>query len=102
MKKLFLALVAVAVVGLCTTSAEAGWRYGRRAVRYAPVVRVAPRYVAPVIGPVVGPVVVRRPAYIYDYPYYRAPVSVIVGGGGYYYGGGVRVRVPGFGLDVRY
>ncbi len=103
MKKVILAMVAVAVVGFCSTSAEAGHRYARRVVRgrvYAPVVRVRPRYVAPVVAPV-APVIVRRPAYIYDYGLYRAP-SVIVGPRGYYYGSGVHVRVPGFGLDIRY
>ncbi len=100
MKKMVLVLAAVAVVGFCTPSAEAG-RYYRRAVRgvrVAPVVRVRPVYVAPVVRPVY----VQRPAYIYDYGYYRPRTSVIVGGGPYYYGGGVQVRVPGFGLNVRY
>lgn len=53
MKKVILAMVAVAVVGFCSTSAEAGHRYARRVVRgrvYAPVVRVRPRYVAPVVA----------------------------------------------------
>ncbi len=106
MKKVILALVAVAVVGWCTASAEAGHRYGRRAVRtawYPPVVRVQPRFVAPVVVPVarpmVAPVIVRRPAYYYDPFLYRGP-SIFVGGG--YHGSGVHVRVPGFGLDVRY
>ena len=107
MKKIILALAAVAMVGVCTASAEAG-RWGRVARRayYAPVV-VRPRYVAPVVvaRPVyvaprvyVAPPVYRvRPAYNY-----YGPGSVYVRGGGAYYGGAVRVRTPGFGLSISY
>jgi hypothetical protein len=105
MKKILLALLAVALVGICSSSAEAGWRY-RWAPRrfYAPPVVVRPHYVAPVY--VARPVYVAPPvpfvAPVYRYHSYYGPTSVQVRSGSYYYPGGVRVRTPGFGLSISY
>ena len=110
MKKVLLALLAVTLLGVGTTSAQAGWwRYRRAFVPVAPVV-VRPAYVAPVyvarpvyVAPpiVTGPIVVpSRP--IYRYNSYYAPTSVQVRRGSYYYPGGVQVRTPGLGLSISY
>ncbi len=115
MKRVMLALIAVAVVGTFAASAEAGGRY-RRAVRrayYAPVV-VRPRYVAPVHVHVARPVVVARPVYVPRRVYVAPPVFVarpVYSYGipapvhvpyGAYYGGGVHVHTPGLGLHISY
>jgi hypothetical protein len=101
MKKILLAIVAVTLVGITVSKAEAGrWGYGRPIVSYGwarpigPVV-VAPRYYRPAY--------VARPFYYGPYYDGYAPwrTGVIVRGG-YYGGGGVIVRTPGFGLDIRY
>ena len=102
MKKVMLALMAVAMLGACTAAAEAGWfRRAARRSYYAPVV-VRPHYVAPVY--VARPVYVAPPVYVARpaYRYYGAPAGVYVRGGGYYSGGGVRVHTPGFGLSISY
>lgn len=100
MKKLMLALVAVSMIGMFASTAEAGrWRWRRS---YYPPVVVRP-YVAPVY--VSRPVVVApRPVYVAPSPViyrqYYSPTSVYVRSG--YYGGGVRVNTPGFGLHISY
>ena len=102
MKKILLAIVAMTLVGMTVSKAEAGrWGYGRPVVSYGwarpmgPVV-VAPRYYRPAY--------VARPTYYYGpyrygYPALRTGVFVQ---GDYYGGGGVIVRTPGFGLNIRY
>ena len=102
MKKILLAIVAMSLVGMTVSKAEAGrWGYGRPVVSYGwvrpigPVV-VAPRYYRPAY--------VARPTYYYGpyrygYPALRTGVFVQ---GDYYGGGGVIVRTPGFGLNIRY
>ncbi len=109
MKKVMLALAVVSIVGACTATSEAGWRY-RRAVRasyFAPVV-VAPRYVAPapivVARPILAPPILAPRVYVPRpyYSYFGAPAGVFVRGGGYYYGGSVQVHTPGLGLSISY
>jgi hypothetical protein len=105
MKKILLAIVAVALVGMAVSKAEAGrWGYGRPAVAYG--------WVRP-LGPVVVAPRYYRPAYVAR-PLYYAPYAAPYGYGyapwrtgvvvqqDYYGGGGVIVRTPGFGLNIRY
>lgn len=110
LKRLLLAAVAMTLVAVTVSQAEAGrWGYGRPVpgygwVRPVPPVVVAPRYYRPVYvaPPLIAPPIYRPPIYRgpYYYGYGPRPAGVVVRGG--YYGGGVIVRTPGFGLNVRY
>jgi len=99
MKKVLLVLVVVGMLGACTASAEAGWRYrwGVRRPFVAPVV-VRPR--------VVAPVVVRRPVFVAPPVHVVRPVVPFFGPAVVpvrsFYGGGVHVQSPGFGLHISY
>jgi len=108
MKKVILAVAAIAMLSVCTSSADAGWRRYRRAV-VGPVVApvVAPVVVRPYVAPVyvarptyvVPPVVVPRP--VYTYGSYYGPTRVRVRSVPVY-GGGVRIQTRGFGLNISY
>jgi hypothetical protein len=100
MKKIMLAFVAVALVAMTVSTAEAGrWRYGRPIGSYGWVRPVGPVIVAPRYY---RPVYVARPYYdgLYRYGYGAPRTGVFVQGD--YYGGGVIVRTPGFGLNIGY
>ncbi|MHB0955229.1 MAG: hypothetical protein ACYC0X_02515 [Pirellulaceae bacterium] len=100
MKKILLTLLAVALLVMTASTAEADrWRRGRPGFYrpLGPPVRVVPRYYGPVY-----PVYPARPYYVrpYGYDYYGLGPRVYVPGG--YYGGEVLLRTPGFGLSIGY
>jgi hypothetical protein len=97
MKPMFVTSFVMLLLLALTTSAEAGWRYRAPVVVYrpVPVVRVAPRYVTPVV-----PYYAPRRVYTGPYRYFGPGNGVVLPGG--YYGGNVIVRTPGFGLNIGY
>lgn len=107
MKQFLIAAVAMTLVAVTVSQAEAGrWGYGRLVpgygwVRPVPPVVVAPRYYRPVYvaPPIIAAPIIAPPIYggpYYHYGYGPRPARVVVRGG--YYGGGMIVRTPGFGL----
>ena len=101
MKPMLVCSVVMMLLMVLATSAEAGWRYRAPVVVYrpVPVVRVAPRYVAPRYVVPVVPYYAPRRVVVGPYRYFGPGAGVVVGG---YNGGNVIVRTPGFGLNVGY